>query len=219
MKTAIITGISEGLGYQIGKKLIEKEYKVIGISRNSTDLEVTHLEADLTKKKDIDKVVKTIKQYHSDFNFLLNIAGKLNIQPLNKINYDEMESLFKLNVLAPIALTSGLIDLIKQNEADILNVGSTIAYKSYESQTAYTASKWAIRGFNENLRLELKGTKSRVIGFNPGGFKSKIFEKATGNKIEDWKGYMSPEDLADLVISFIELPKNIEISDVMINRK
>lgn len=219
MKTAIITGVSEGLGYEVAKVLIEKNYKVIGISRTKPNLDINHIQADITSKSGILSVVERIKTDYSDFNFLLNIAGKLNITPLNKVDYDETENLLNLNVLAPIILASNLIDLIKKNEADIINIGSSIGYKSYENQLAYTASKWAIRGINANLQLELKGTKSRVIGFNPGGFKSKIFEKATGKATEDWSGYMDPQDLAKFIHTILELPKNMEVSEILINRK
>lgn len=64
-------------------------------------------------------------------------------------------------------LISKLKDLILENGSDILNVGSTIGFKAYESQSAYGSSKWALRGLNESLRLEFKGTKTRVISFNP----------------------------------------------------
>lgn len=75
-----------------------------------------------------------------------------------------------------------------------------------------------MRGFIENLRLELKDTKCRVIGFNPGGFKSKIFEKGTGKKV-DLSGYMEAADIAKLLVHILELPKNMEVSDIVINRK
>jgi NADP-dependent 3-hydroxy acid dehydrogenase YdfG len=73
----------------------------------------------------------------------------------------------KVNTLAPIFLTSQLFDLIKENEADIMNVGSTVGRKAYANQCAYATSKWALRGTSLNLQLELMKTKCRVIQFNP----------------------------------------------------
>ena len=58
------------------------------------------------------------------------------------------------NSIAPMFLTAQLIDLIKQNEADIIKVGSTVVTKQgYYDQIAYTTSKWAIRGISYNLQL------------------------------------------------------------------
>jgi NADP-dependent 3-hydroxy acid dehydrogenase YdfG len=78
-----------------------------------------------------------------------------------------MENLMKVNTFAPLFLTSQLFDLIKENEADILNVGSTVGTKAYENQASYGASKWALRGISLNLQTELAKTKCRVIQFNP----------------------------------------------------
>ena len=142
----------------------------------------------------------------------------LNIKPINALDYTETEKLFRVNVIAPVIFTSRLIDLIQKNEADIVNVGSTVGLKAYEGQCAYGSSKWAIRGLNENLRLELKKSNVRVIGFMPGGFKSKFVEKYTGVKA-NLDPYMEPKYLAKFMIQILELPKNMEISEVIINRK
>ncbi len=217
MKTAIITGVNEGLGLEISRLLVTQGWKIIGISRHKGEIG-EHIEGDLTKDDDIKKIVTEIKEKYFAFDILINCAGKLNITELNKLEYSEVENLFKLNVLAPIMLISGLIDLIKSNEADIVNIGSTIGFKAYEKQLAYRASKWAVRGINENLRLELKGTRCRVIGFNPGGFKSRIFEKATGEKI-DLAPFMDPKDLANIIVNAINQPKTVEISEIIVNRK
>lgn len=215
----IITGASEGLGYQTAKLALEKGYQVVGISRKKPDLEIEHISADLTKLEDLRKVVAEIKEKYSDFSAFVNCVGRLLVQELGKIDYEESLNLLQLNVLAPVYLLSELIDLIKANEADIVNIGSTVGTKAYESQAVYGASKWAVRGLNHNLQLELKNTKCRVIGFNPGGFKSRIFEKATGVEVKDWSAWMKPEELAKLILHTLELPKNMEVSEIIINRK
>ena len=118
----------------------------------------------------------------------------LNVKPLGKVKFDESEILLKLNVIAPIMIVSELIDLIKKNKTDIVNIGSTAGYKAVESQIIYGVSKWAIRGINENLQLELKNTGCRVIGFNSGGFKSKFFEKVGANY--DLSNFLDPKEVA-----------------------
>lgn len=219
MPKAIITGVSEGLGYEVSKLLLSKRWEVLGISRSKPDLKIEHVAADLTKEEDLNKVIEKIRADFSDFSVLINCAGKLNIVPPTEVDYAETENLFKLNVLAPLYLSSKLLDLVKENEATIVNIGSSIGFKAYEGQAAYGTSKWAIRGLNHNLQLELKATKARVIGFNPGGFKSRIFEKATGETTTDWSGWMDPKEIAKLILQTIELPKNMEVSEIVVNRK
>jgi NADP-dependent 3-hydroxy acid dehydrogenase YdfG len=128
---------------------------------------IIHLETDLTDEKSILASISLIKQKYQTFDALINCAGIMSIQEANAISYDELETLMKINTLAPIFLTSQLFDLIKTNKADILNVGSTVGTKAYPSQEAYGASKRALRGISQNLQLELAETKCRVIQFNP----------------------------------------------------
>jgi 3-oxoacyl-[acyl-carrier protein] reductase len=218
MKQAIITGASDGLGKSIAALLLEKDVEVIALCRSAPPNGAIHIATDLTKQEDIEAAINTIKKDHPNFDCLMNCAGVLSITPLDRLDFEELNNLFKVNVTAPMRLVSGLLDNIKANNADIVNVASTIGFKAYKDQAAYGSSKWAMRGFTENLQLELKSTKCRVIGFNPGGFKSKLFEKATGKEINLDK-YMDPEELAKLLLQILELPKNMEVSQIVINRK
>ena len=126
----------------------------------------------------------------------------------------------KINSLAPMFLSAQLMKLIKENEADIINVGSTVGTKQgYLDQLAYTTSKWAVRGTSYNLQLELKKYNCRVIQFNVGGMNTRMHEKYNGNKIENPDEWMSPEDIAELMLHILKLPKKIEVSEITINRK
>ncbi len=215
----ILTGSNGGLGTELVNIFQKNNWEVVGISRNKNEnQQYDHIEADLTKEDDIEKVAKTIKDSHPDFNAIINCAAKLNIEKLDKIDYKNTESLIKLNLIAPMMLVSRLKKEILKNEADIVNIGSTIGFKAYEEQAAYGSSKWGLRGFNENLRIEFKGTKVRVISFNPGGFKSQIFEKATGIK-PNLSAYMEPKQLAETIFFILNLPKTMEVSEIVINRK
>lgn len=93
-----------------------------------------------------------------------------------------------------------------------------MSFKAYENQTAYTSSKWAIRGLTEALRVELKKNDCRVIGFYPGGLKSRFVEKATGVKA-DMNPYMNTKHIAQIMLNILNLPKDIEVSEIIINRK
>ncbi len=108
---------------------------------------------------------------------------------------------------------------IKANGADIINVGSTVGLKAYTSQCAYVTSKWGLRGTSLNFQLELAKCKSRVIQLNVGGMNTRFWEKYNGTKLENPNEWMQPQDIADIMMYILRLPKNIEISDITINRK
>lgn len=218
MNRVILTWWSDWLWYELSKLFLENWTEVVCLSRSKPDLNVIHIPTDLSEESSINNAINTIKEKYSKFDCLINCAWVLNVEPLWDINYENLERLFIVNVLAPIILTSNLIEQIKENQADIVNVWSTVGFKAYENQCWYGSSKWAMRWINENLQLELKKTKCRVIWFNPWWFKSRLFEKATWKK-EDLSAYMNPVDIAKFMIQILNLPKNMEISEVIITRK
>ena len=158
MKNIILTGASDGLGKEFARKCLkEGNMNIIAICRTKPDYECDFLQTDLTDDKSIENTCNIIKDKYKKIDALINCAGVTGVQKLEEVTYDVLDDLMKINVLAPIYLTTQLITLIKESEADILNVGSTIGTKAgYTDQIAYTTSKWAMRGTSYNLQLELK---------------------------------------------------------------
>lgn len=193
---------------------------VIALCRTKPEYECNFIKTDLSDEKSILKSCNLIKEKYNKFDALINCAGVPGVQKLEEITYECLDNLMKINSIAPMFLTAQLIDLIKQNEADIINVGSTVGTKQgYNDQLAYTTSKWAIRGTSYNLQLELKNYNCRVIQFNVGGMNTKMHEKYNGNKITNPDEWMSPRDISELMLYILNLPKKIEISEITINRK
>ncbi len=220
MKQIILTGASDGLGREFGKICVANEIKVIALCRTKPAYDCEFIETDLSNETSILHACNMVKENYPCFEVIINCAGIPSIEKLEEIHYDELEKVMKVNSIAPMFLTSQLMPLIKKNEADIVNVGSTVGLKQgYQDQLAYTTSKWAIRGTSYNLQLELKDCNCRVIQFNVGGMNTKMHEKYNGSKIENPKEWMNPKDIAELMLYLLNLPKNIEISEIAINRK
>ena len=220
MKTLVLTGASDGLGKEFGKLCVKNNFKVVALYRKKPDYKCEFIKTDLTDEKSIENACNIIKKDYKKIDAIINCAGVPGIQKLEEVTYDVLDELMKINVLAPIYLITQLITLIKQSEADILNVGSTIGTKAgYENQIAYTTSKWAMRGTSYNLQLELKKSNCRVIQFNVGGMNTRMHAKWTGKEIECPEEWMQPEDVANIMLYILNLPKKIEISEIMINRK
>ncbi|MDQ6984853.1 MAG: SDR family oxidoreductase [Candidatus Dojkabacteria bacterium] len=141
MNRVIVTGASEGLGFELSKLFLEKDISVTGISRTRPNLKVDFIKTDLTVEEDIENAASMILKDYSDFDAIINCAGVLNVTKANELEYNKVAQLFKLNVIAPMILVSKLFDKIKANEADIVNVGSTLGFKAYQEQAAYGSSK------------------------------------------------------------------------------
>ncbi len=221
MKRIILTGASDGLGKAFGKLCnAGGGFEVIALCRTKPDYPCEFIKCDLLNEKSMNKACEIIAEKYSKFDALINCAGVPCIQPTNNTPYYELERVMKVNSIAPMYLISKLFDLIKANEADIINVGSTVGLKSGPlNQVGYTTSKWAIRGTSLNIGAELKKTPCRVIQFNAGGMNTKFNEKYNGEKIADPNAWIDPEDMAKVMLFTLQVPKNIEISEIEVNRK
>jgi NADP-dependent 3-hydroxy acid dehydrogenase YdfG len=214
----IITGASDGLGRQIAKIYKEAGKRVINISRRESEFSNTNIITDLSDEAAIEKAVKKISEIDEPIEALINCAGVMSLEQVDSITPQEVDRTFAINVKAPILLVSGFASRLKKDRSDIVNVASTVGLKAYPDQAAYGASKWAIRGFSQNLQVELKDT-NRVVSFCVGGFNSDIAKKVTGQDIADPENWMNPEDIAKFLKQILELPKSMEVSEIVINRK
>jgi NADP-dependent 3-hydroxy acid dehydrogenase YdfG len=227
MKTIIITWVSKGLWYALAEKFLAEGYAVVGLSRTKPDLAIEHITADLTDKDEIQLAIKTIKEKYSDFACLINNIGDGKAEKIDEVSFDTADWALKINLLAPMVLTTGLIWIIKKNEADVINIGATIGFKGYEHFTAYSSAKWGLRWLTENLQVELKKTKCRVIGIHPWWMETpgNIWEQGRQEQMNviTWENktnvFMNPNDIAQIVYNAFVTPKNIEMSEIIINRK
>jgi uncharacterized protein len=216
----IITGASDGLGLQIAKLYKAAGASVVNLSRRECEYANHNIQVDLCDYASVERAVVKVMEIDEPIESLINCAGVLSVQKLESITSTEIEKVMMVNVNSAIRLTSGLMNRLKQDGADIVNVASTVGLKAYADQAVYGASKWALRGFSANLQLELKDSACRVISFCPGGFKSDFFEKATSNSDATKSGtWMEPANIAAFMKSILDLPKNMEISEVVISRK
>lgn len=221
MKRIILIGGSDGLGLALAQICADKNIQVVNLSRTPCAVAgVMNVKCDLATEEDIENAAKEIQSNYVDFDAVVNCAAVVAMEPINKISYQKFEAAWRVNTIAPLYLLSLLFDDIKRNEADILQVGTTADLKEgFENQLAYTATKYGLRGGSYNFGMELKKTKSRVIYVHAGGMNTKMHEKDYGQKIEDPSAWMNPEDVARVLLYLLELPKQMEVSEITINRK
>jgi uncharacterized protein len=217
----IITGASDGLGLAIARLFVSKDKQVLSLSRTEPEHhEIGWIKTDLCSDKSIIAAADEITSKDEPIDALINCAAVTSYEEINNLSPGELDRMFRTNVTAPMLLTSLLLDRLKVDEADIVNVGATIALKAgYAQQSVYSTTKWALRGFTQNLSEDLKSTPCRVISFLLGGFDSKMHEKVTGKSIVDPENWMRVEDIALCIYQVIALPKNMEISEIVVNRK
>jgi len=221
MKTILITGASDGLGYATAQILLEKGYDVYSLSRTSpNDERIKHIILDLTDEGSIEDAANNILSLGSKINTLVNCSGIMSkFDRTNEKQFSDIVKVYSTNIMGTIYLVNLLIDRIIQDDSDIINIASTAGTKGAAAEPVYASSKWAMRGYTKTLQDLFKGKKSRAISFCPGGMRNKMLEKITGEELPDPDNWMPVEIVANELVKVIETPKQLEISEIIINRK
>lgn len=214
----VITGASDGLGREVAKVYKQAGKTVVNISRRDCEYASINLLYNLREGDQIELAAKEIEAMSEPLEAIVNCAAVMSIEPLGKVTEDEIKRVMSTNVKSAILLVSNLAERIEKDGTDIVNVASTVGTKGYVSQAAYGASKWAMRGFSQNLQAEFKGKRSRAISFCVGGMRTNMGEKV-GIEMKDPDNWMDPSAIAVFMKQILDLPKNAEVSEIVINRK
>lgn len=213
MKNIIITGASDGLGKAIAKEL--KEHNLILISKDSEQLKKVAQElncqyytCDLTNYNAIEYVISKI----NDVDILINNAGVWLAGDLEENTFDQISNCIDVNTKAPIYMTKAVLPIMRNKKSGlIINVCSQSSFDNDDFATVYTASKWAMRGFNRAIQKVLSKENIKVTGFYPGFMQTNIFKKA-GNDYDTSTG-LETEKVAKTIRFITECEDDIIIPE------
>lgn len=177
----LVTGGSSGIGRALAAELNRRGAAVLLVGRDGAALgqaldsmggrspRADACVADLATAAGRAHVAATAASWGgSGINVLVNNAGLGEFGLLSQADDAAIERLFAINAIAPMQLTRALLgQLTAQPEAVILNIGSVFGSLGYPGFAAYSASKFALRGFTEALRRELADTRVGVRYFAP----------------------------------------------------
>lgn len=148
---------------------------------------------------------------------MVNNAGITHSSKLEETATEDWDRCHNVNARAPFILCREALPLLKKSEAAyIINIASVVGVKGYPSQSAYTASKHALRGMTISLSEELKGSNIRVHLLCPGGVDTDLVQKVRPDiKKQD---LMQPEEIAELVLYLVTHKGNAVIDELHIRR-
>jgi short-subunit dehydrogenase len=154
---------------------------------------------------------------HGRVTHLVNNAGVGLLGTFEQLSITDLEWLMGINFWGVVYGCKVFLPILKQqDQAHIVNVSSVFGFIAPEEQSAYCASKFAVRGLTESLRHELAGTSVAVSGVYPGGILTNIVRnsrvgdgtpgewKDQGSKLFDKIAKTSPETAADVIVAGIK---------------
>ncbi|HBH83390.1 MAG: hypothetical protein A2X04_04300 [Bacteroidetes bacterium GWF2_41_9] len=172
-KVILITGVSSGFGKETSRLLAENGYKVYGTVRKNplSDTPVHHLIMDLTGSESIRTAVSTVIEKEGRIDILINNAGMHTGGPAETSPMENIRLQMETSFLGMVSLTREVLPHMRnQVGGTIINFSSIGGVMGLPFQSYYSASKFAIEGFSEALRMEVNQFNIKVILINPGDF-------------------------------------------------
>jgi len=228
-KVAIVTGASRGIGRAISIELAKEAATVVLAARaidkmNETAKLVTAaggkaqiIPTELTDESSIKNLFKATAERFGRLDILVNNAGITHSAKLEDTLTEDLDRCLNINARAPFILCREALPLLKKADAAyIINIASVVGVKAYPLQSAYTASKHALRGMTMALAEELKGSNIRVHLLCPGGVDTELVTKVRPDiKKQD---LMQPEEIAELVLYLLTHKGNAVVDELHIRR-
>ncbi|MFH1714679.1 MAG: SDR family NAD(P)-dependent oxidoreductase [Elusimicrobiota bacterium] len=188
-KVILLTGCSSGFGmlsavmlaknhivYATMRNLDKQKYLKEEAGRLSRDIRILRL--DVTNVDSIKNAIKVIQSEQGRLDVVINNAGYGLGGFFEDLNDKEIRDEIETNFYGVLNVTRESLPLLyKSDDARIINISSISGRVGYPGMSAYCAGKWAVEGFSETLRLELRQFGIKVILVEPGSFETKIFDE------------------------------------------
>ncbi len=221
-KTAYITGGSSGIGLACAEMLAARGASVLIMARRPDQLEtaIKQIKSNRLSEKqrfsslqldvsDRDRIAGSLSGAVNGFgppDILINSAGVSFPQKFEDIPFEKYDEIMRVNLYGTWNTISNLLPYLKQSHGYIINVSSVAGYIGVFGMTAYSASKFAVIGFSEALRSELKRFDVTVSVLCPPDVDTPMLERAGRIKPEETKAIsstarvMKAEEVAKAVI-------------------
>jgi NAD(P)-dependent dehydrogenase (short-subunit alcohol dehydrogenase family) len=204
-KTAIVTGSSSGFGLLCAIELAKNGFQVIATMRNVNKAETLfktakeHNLMELIDVRQLDvtstKSIHDLKKYLFELNsidVLVNNAGLAVGGFCEELSIEEYRAQFETNFFGVIAVTQMVLPFMRDyGRGKIINMSSISGQMGFPGLSAYTSSKYALEGFSESLRLELKPFGIDVMLVEPGSYATNIWSSIDSLNIDQESPYRS----------------------------
>lgn len=226
-KHFLVTGGGSGIGRELVKQLLQRDATVTALDINADNLaktkevvgslanQLTLEPLDISNRDAVFTLAQRILDAGLVIDGVINNAGVIQpFIPISELDEATVERMMKINFFGTYYLTKALLDhLLSRPEAHIANVCSMGGFIPFPGQTAYCASKGAVKMFTEGLRTELLKTNVKVSLFLPGAVNTNIMENSGVEKLKSAEGQeqkiLQADDCAKQMLDAIERNKFI----------
>lgn len=216
-KRVILTGASGGIGSALALALAAKGAKLGLVGRTTKSLEILMIRikqaggsaivitADITRFDEIPGIVAIMQENFGGTDILVNNAGAMQFTEFSEQSAESIEAIININVTAPMLLTHAVLAEMKaRGTGHIVNIGSIFGSIGFAYYAAYSASKFALRGFSEALRRELAESDIHVTYVAPRAVRTAMNTDAIYKMADKVKmKFDEPVDVAAKIVNAI----------------
>ena len=228
-RTAMVTGAAKGIGRGIALALSRRGCNLALADIDETSLtctakeiaasgvRVSHHHLDVADAEAVAAFPNTVKREHGGVDLLVNNAGVALGGTFEQISESDFEWLFAINFWGAVRMTRAFLPLLHlSDEGRLVYISGLIGLIAPPGQTAYAASKYAVRGFSDSLRHELESARIGVTVVYPAGVATSIAKNArrpSGMSVEEAARKihqaeamltMRPEHVGEIIVRGIE---------------
>lgn len=191
--TALITGASSGFGSEFARQLAPDARALVLVARRESRLQELKREletrhpglrvrvhaADLARPEEVGALVRRLGEWDLHVNFLVNNAGIGDHGPFSTGDWDKIQAMLDLNVVALTRLTHALLPMLRAGgRGAILNVSSIAGLLPLPHMSVYAATKAYVNSFSDGLRMELRRSGVTVTALLPGPSETEFLQTA-----------------------------------------
>ncbi len=231
---AVVTGAGGGIGARIAIRLAEIGCRVVCAGRRLARVEAVAstlegkglaMQLDVRDAKSAATFASRLPEDWRQVEILVNNAGHDagGRRLFHQGDVEQWADIIETNVIGLVRMTRALIDgMIERDRGHIVNIGSIAGTRAYATGSLYSASKHAVHGFSESLRLDYVDTGIRVTEIMPGMVKTDFAFHRSGDSEEAARFYESfgrcldPDDVARTVVFAIQQPAHVVISQLVV---
>ncbi len=216
-KNVVITGASSGIGERISYMVAEQGATPILLARSydrlveiaksvkeKTGVDCLYYKVDVREMDSLQLVFDEILTKVKTVDVLVNNAGFGKFDHVVDASLSEMKSMFEVNVFGLIACTKMVLpSMITKKSGHIINIASQAGKFATPKSSVYSATKHAVLGFTNSLRLELADKNIHVTAVNPGPIRTRFFDIAdeSGSYVKNVERFMlEPDDVARKIV-------------------
>ncbi|HHW5205276.1 TPA: SDR family oxidoreductase [Staphylococcus aureus] len=222
-KVALVTGAGSGIGEAIATLLHEEGAKVVLAGRNKDKLQnvanqlaqdsVKVVPTDVTKKEEVDELIKIAQQTFGGLDIVINSAGQMLSSKITDYQVDEWDSMIDVNIKGTLyTAQAALPTMLEQSSGHLINIASISGFEVTKSSTIYSATKVAVHTITQGLEKELAKTGVKVTSISPGMVDTAITAayNPTGRK------KLEPQDIAEAVLYALTQPKHVNVNEITV---